>query len=50
MAYVGSRNKMKFHRIDCRYAKEIEEYNSEDFETRYEAIEEGFKPCKVCKP
>ena len=50
MEYIGSWKGMKFHRIECRYAKEIEERNSEDFETRDEAIKDGFKPCKVCKP
>ncbi|MCL6518322.1 MAG: hypothetical protein K6T99_00650 [Armatimonadetes bacterium] len=46
--YVGNKRSLKFHRQDCRYLPA--EKNRTYFKTREEAINEGYVPCKVCKP
>lgn len=46
--YVGNKRSLKFHRQDCRYLPA--EKNRIYFKTREEAINEGYVPCKVCKP
>ncbi|WP_419785620.1 Ada metal-binding domain-containing protein [Pseudodesulfovibrio sp.] len=46
--YHGNRNSHVFHRPGCRY------YNCKncivDFSSREEALEAGYRPCKICKP
>lgn len=48
--YVASINKEPFHRISCRWAQKISPYNAVYYETREEAIQDGHRPCKACKP
>lgn len=48
--YVGNAKSMKFHYPDCRWAQKISPANRVYFETREEAIEAGYTPCKVCRP
>lgn len=48
--YVGSKSSLKFHRLDCPWAKKISEENRIYFKSREEAIKHGYTPCKVCKP
>jgi hypothetical protein len=50
LAYVGSVRMDKFHRVDCKWAKRISPENRYSFQSRAQAIEQGFAPCKVCKP
>ncbi|RQD76484.1 MAG: hypothetical protein D5R97_04350 [Candidatus Syntrophonatronum acetioxidans] len=46
--FVASENSSKFHRLDCRYAKNIKE------EIWFDSVEEGkragYVPCEYCKP
>ncbi len=48
IVYHGNVKSKVFHRPGCRY------YNCKNcvavFQTREEAIEAGFRPCKVCRP
>ncbi|MGE4554161.1 MAG: Ada metal-binding domain-containing protein [Desulfovibrionaceae bacterium] len=48
MVYHGNRNSHVFHRPGCRY------YDCKNcvvvFHSRQEALEAGFRPCKVCNP
>lgn len=48
--YIGNSNTKKFHYDTCRYASEIAPNHRVYFNTRQEAIEKGYIPCKVCKP
>ncbi|RJP78970.1 MAG: Ada metal-binding domain-containing protein [Desulfobacteraceae bacterium] len=48
VTYHGNTQSRIFHQPSCRY------YNCKkctvEFTTREEAIAEGYRPCKVCKP
>ena len=46
--YIGNKNTKKFHLPSCSYLPE--EKNQVAFNSREEAIEEGFDPCKKCNP
>lgn len=48
--YVGSMKSHKYHKLDCRYARKIDEKNLIYFKTPEEAIKKGYYPCKVCRP
>lgn len=48
--YFGNRNSKKFHKSDCRYAKNMNEENLMLFETRIDAIAAGYAACSVCAP
>ena len=49
-SYVGNANSGKFHYASCRWAKKISSYNRVYFNSREEAINQGYYPCKVCDP
>jgi hypothetical protein len=46
--FIGNKRSLKFHLPTCRYMPA--EKNRVYFQTREEAISEGYVPCKVCKP
>jgi len=48
--YVGSVNSDKYHLPDCRWAGKIKPENEVWFDTKEEAEEQGYIPCKTCKP
>jgi len=48
--YVGNARTHKLHYADCRYVGEMNDNNKVYFEDRDEAINEGYVPCKVCRP
>lgn len=48
--YVGSKKSNKFHHSYCKWAQKINPKNQIWFKSRQEAIDEGYVPCKVCKP
>ena len=48
--YVASIHKDPFHRISCRWAQKISPKNAVYYNTREEAIQDGHRPCKVCRP
>lgn len=48
--YVASVNKEPFHRVSCKWAQKISPKNAVYYETREEAIRDGHRPCRVCKP
>jgi micrococcal nuclease len=48
--YIGNARSKKFHRPDCEWAQKIAPENRVEFETREEAVEALYVPCKVCKP
>jgi|GEM_PF-2195937 len=46
--YVGNKRSLKFHLPTCKMLPA--ERNRVYFETREQAIKEGYVPCKICKP
>ncbi len=50
--YVASRKSKRFvfHRPDCRWAEKIQRQNRMRFESRGEALDSGYAPCRTCKP
>lgn len=49
-SYVGNSNTGKFHEFSCRWGQKISEHNKVTFNSRNEAISQGYQPCKVCNP
>ncbi len=45
---VGSKQTMKFHTYDCKWADNIKKENRIYFKERSEAFKSGFKKCKTC--
>lgn len=48
--YIGNSNTHKFHLASCRYVSKMSEDHKVYFNTRDEAIAQGYVPCKVCNP
>lgn len=48
--YVGNANSRKFHFADCSWVGKMNPANRVDFNTRDEAINAGYIPCKRCQP
>jgi len=48
--YVGNVNSGKFHYSSCRWAKRISSHNRVYLNSRQDAINRRFVPCKVCDP
>jgi endonuclease YncB( thermonuclease family) len=48
--FVGSKNSDVYHYPSCRYAESISEENKIWFEDAQDAVNQGYRPCKVCNP
>jgi methylphosphotriester-DNA--protein-cysteine methyltransferase len=48
--YVANASTGKFHYEDCRWVDKMSDSNKIYFNSRDEAIDAGYVPCKVCKP
>ena len=48
--YYGNKNSKKFHKSDCKYAKDIKAENCYKTNSRDELILKGYTPCKNCNP
>ncbi|HOV77008.1 MAG TPA: Ada metal-binding domain-containing protein [Sedimentisphaerales bacterium] len=48
--FVASKSSDVFHRSDCRWAQNISGDNRLGYKTREEAVQNGKRPCKSCKP
>lgn len=48
--YIGNKNSKKFHYASCSSVKDMKEKNKVELNTREEAIEKGYVPCKNCNP
>lgn len=48
--YVGNARTMTFHVNDCEWAQKISDNNLVKFNYRQDAINQGYKKCKVCDP
>lgn len=50
VSYIGNRRSHIFHRAGCHYVRRMNEGNKVEFDNRDEAIDEGYRPCKKCRP
>ena len=48
--YVGNANSKKFHYADCSMVSKMNPDNKVFMNTREEAINAGYIPCKKCNP
>ena len=48
--YVGNANSKVFHYSDCTSANKMNPANKIIFNSRDEAVQTGYRPCKKCKP
>lgn len=48
--YIASRTKTPFHTLTCSWGRKISRINAVYYNTREDAIKDGHRPCKVCKP
>ncbi len=48
--YIGNKNSLKFHREDCGSLKAMNDKNKVYFNSRHEALKNGYSPCKSCNP
>lgn len=48
--YVASKKSNVFHRPDCKWAKRISPENLIGFDSIEEAIKNGRRPCRSCRP
>ncbi len=48
--YVANINSKKFHLADCAFAKNIKEENTLRSNNRNSLVNDGYTPCKQCKP
>lgn len=48
--YVGNANSKKFHYADCSMVNKMNPANKVFMNTREEAINAGYVPCKKCNP
>lgn len=48
--YIGNSRTGKFHRPGCQWAQKISPQNRVIFQSRDQAVAQGYIPCKVCSP
>ena len=48
--YLGNKRSWVFHRPHCQFGLRAAEHNRVFFESRYEALYQGFSPGRRCKP
>lgn len=48
--FVASVLREPFHKRTCKWAAKIAETNLVGYDSREDAIADGHRPCKVCKP
>jgi lipopolysaccharide export system permease protein len=48
--FAGSLNSDVFHRSDCKWIKGLDPEDLTGFESREQAVREGWLPCKTCRP
>ena len=49
-SYLGNSNSGKFHKSSCTWGQKTAEHNRVYFNSRNDAISQGYIPCKVCNP
>ncbi len=49
-SYIGNKNSKKFHLDTCQSVSDMNENNKVIFNTRQDAVDKGYTPCKNCCP
>ncbi|MBE6500616.1 MAG: hypothetical protein E7Z80_08760 [Methanobrevibacter thaueri] len=49
-SYVGNSYTGKFHELTCKWGQKISSNNKVKFNSRNDAISQGYHPCRVCNP
>lgn len=49
-SYVGNKNSKIFHYSDCSSVAKMKVENRVGFNSRDEAVGNGYRPCKKCSP
>ncbi len=49
-AFVGNMRLERFHRLECRCLERLSPHNRLEFSSRQDALDQGYVPCKVCRP
>jgi methylphosphotriester-DNA--protein-cysteine methyltransferase len=49
-SYVASKTAEPFHLPSCKWVQKISKDNIVYYKTKEDAIKDGHRPCKVCKP
>lgn len=49
-SYIGNSNSGKFHESTCTWGQKTAEHNRVYFNSRNDAVSQGYQPCKVCNP
>ena len=49
-SYIGNKSTHVLHRADCGSVKTMKDENKAEFPDREAALDEGYTPCKRCKP
>ncbi len=49
-SYVGNKNSKVFHSSDCSSVENTKDKNKVYFNTRDDAVNKGYTPCKACNP
>ncbi len=48
--YIANTSSHKFHKSDCKFAKSTKDENKLSTNDREGLIDQGYSPCKSCKP
>lgn len=48
--YIANARTGVFHRADCQYVAKMNSDNEVKYESRNDAIDDGYRPCKKCRP
>lgn len=48
--YYGNTKSLKFHTKDCVWISKTDGENLKGYKDRKQLIDEGYTPCKTCKP
>ena len=48
--YIGNKNSKKLHYAYCSSVDDMKESNKVAFDSREDAISQGYEPCKRCNP
>ena len=49
-SYIGNRNSGIFHKSSCSSVRKMKDSNKVGFDSRSDAIDSGYRPCKNCNP
>lgn len=48
--YIANARTGVFHRADCQYVIKMNPDNEIEYDSRNDAINDGYRPCKKCRP